>query len=127
MRTKVDEATALLFNEREIAQKIIEDARQLMTPVRDSVHDAELIKALNDEVERLKVGYFFTFSRSISHTCYLRLISGNRILECRICRKRIRKEGMNTRGGITSYRFHYKGNVRSCKKPKGESINSRIT
>lgn len=59
MRTKVDEATTLLFNEREIAQKIIEDARQLITPVRDSVHDAELIKALNDEVERLKVGDFF--------------------------------------------------------------------
>ncbi|KAI4340198.1 hypothetical protein MLD38_025060 [Melastoma candidum] len=54
MRAKVDEATALLFNERGIAQKIIEDARQLMTPVRDSVHDAELIKTLNDELERLK-------------------------------------------------------------------------
>ncbi|XP_048137335.1 myosin-11 isoform X2 [Rhodamnia argentea] len=55
MRAKVDEATALLYNEREIAQNIIEDARQLMTPVRDSVQDAEKIQSLNSEVENLKV------------------------------------------------------------------------
>lgn len=55
MRAKVDEATALLYNEREIAQNIIKDARQLMTPVRDSVQDAEKIQSLNSELENLKV------------------------------------------------------------------------
>ncbi|KAI6684218.1 hypothetical protein NL676_030131 [Syzygium grande] len=55
MRAKVDEATALLYNEREIAQTIIEDARQLMNPVRDSVQDAEKIQSLNSKVENLKV------------------------------------------------------------------------
>ncbi|XP_039162818.1 myosin-11 [Eucalyptus grandis] len=55
MRAKVDEATALLYNEREIAQTIIQDARQLMTPVRDSVQDAEKIQSLNSKVENLKV------------------------------------------------------------------------
>ncbi|OWM84367.1 hypothetical protein CDL15_Pgr021936 [Punica granatum] len=54
MREKVDEATALLFNEREIAQKILEDARQLMNPVKDSIHDTETIKTLHLEVENLK-------------------------------------------------------------------------
>ncbi|KAK4741814.1 hypothetical protein SAY87_025402 [Trapa incisa] len=49
MRKKVDEATSLLFNEREIAQKILQDARQLMNPVKDSIHDA-----LHQEVENLK-------------------------------------------------------------------------
>ncbi|KAF8042929.1 hypothetical protein BT93_A1303 [Corymbia citriodora subsp. variegata] len=55
MRAKVDEATALLYNEREIAQNIIQDARQLMTPVRDSVQNAEKIQILTTEVENLKV------------------------------------------------------------------------
>lgn len=65
MRKKVDEATALLFNEREIAQKILEDARKLMNPVKDSIHDAETIKTLHLEVENLKAStsYIRQFAR----------------------------------------------------------------
>lgn len=61
MRKKVDEATALLFNEREIAQKILEDARLLMNPVKDSIHDAETIKTLHLEVENLKVSISYIY------------------------------------------------------------------
>ncbi|KAI4303719.1 hypothetical protein MLD38_039317 [Melastoma candidum] len=57
MRTKVDEATTLLLTKIGIAQKIIKDALQLMTSLRDLVHNAELIKTVNDELEHLKVGF----------------------------------------------------------------------
>ncbi|KAK3031660.1 hypothetical protein RJ639_035028, partial [Escallonia herrerae] len=55
LRIKVDETNTLLVNEREAAQKAIEEASSIIKETPVPVEDTEKIEALTAEVERLKV------------------------------------------------------------------------
>ncbi|XP_010537575.1 PREDICTED: myosin-5 [Tarenaya hassleriana] len=54
MRSQLNEADAMILNEREAARKVIEEARPIIKETPVIVEDTEKIRSLSNEVEKLK-------------------------------------------------------------------------